>query len=65
MFQLISLRSALRLFILTWNFYFWMTETHFGYYFLNYIKMIAPETETVEGMFETINFTPSMFYVKV
>ena len=56
----------LLIFIPTWNFCLPMTEIHFGNYFCNLIKMIAPEIEIFEVMFDTIiNVTPSKIYVKL
>ena len=37
-----------------------MRDINFFNYFINFTKMIAPETERWQGMFDTIiNFTPS------
>ena len=39
------------------------TEIHLGDFFLNLTKMIAPDTEIFQGMFDTnINLTPSNFH---
>ena len=43
-----------------------ITKINFGNYFSNLTKMIAPETEIYEGMFDTIiNLTSSKVHVKL